>query len=194
MLGTLAALAEEVGRPDLRMVFTNAFWRELNEEIGRKLQIEVPRLHSHYKALLWLTLNGGQRSQTRVENFLKDEIARVAKERKRELTHEERQTLGSLTGGEEWRKDSGVQVFGQSTYRLAITFPGNEVSVMSNLLTCAETAKRMKISKGQLSKLINGKVPGVPPLKTARLGRRVLVREDTLERWLEEVESCNMDR
>jgi transcriptional regulator with XRE-family HTH domain len=101
MLGTLAALAEEVGRPDLRMVFTNAFWRELNEEIGRKLQIEVPRLHSYYKALLWLTLNGGQRSQTRVENFLKDEIARVLKERKRELTHEERHTLGSLTGGEE---------------------------------------------------------------------------------------------
>lgn len=65
------------------------------------------------------------------------------------------------------------------------------MSSMSNLLTCAETAKRIKISKGQLSKLINGKVPGVPPLKTARLGRRVLVREDTLERWLEEVESCN---
>jgi transcriptional regulator with XRE-family HTH domain len=98
MLGRLAALAEEVGRPDLRAVFTNAFWRELNEEIGRKLQIEVPRLHSHYKALLWLTLNGGQRSQTRVDSFLREEIARVAKERKRELSHEERQNLGSLAG------------------------------------------------------------------------------------------------
>lgn len=70
MLGKLAGLAEEVGRPDLRAVFTNAFWRELNEEIGRKLQIEVPRLHSHYKALLWLTLNGGQRSQARVDSLV----------------------------------------------------------------------------------------------------------------------------
>ena len=98
MLGKLAALAEEVGRPDLRVVFTNAFWRELSGEIERKLQIDVPRLHSHYKALLWLTLNGGHRSQARVDNFLKEEIARVTKERKRELTHEERQNLGSLAG------------------------------------------------------------------------------------------------
>ena len=98
MLGRLAALAEEVGRPDLRAVFTNAFWRELNAEIERKLQIEVPRLHMHYKALLWLTLNGGQRSQSRVDTFLKEEIGRVTKERKRDLTHEERQNLGSLAG------------------------------------------------------------------------------------------------
>ena len=98
MLGRLAALAEEVGRSDLRAVFTNAFWRELNEEIERKLQIEVPRLHLHYKALLWLTLNGGQRSQSRVDTFLKEEIGRVTRERKRDLTHEERQNLGSLSG------------------------------------------------------------------------------------------------
>lgn len=69
MLTKLAALADEVGRDDLRAVFTNAFWRELNEELERRLQIEVPRLHAHYKALLWLTLNGGQRCQDRVESF-----------------------------------------------------------------------------------------------------------------------------
>jgi transcriptional regulator with XRE-family HTH domain len=101
MLGKLAAIAEEVSRPDLRVVFTNAFWRELTEEIERKLQIEFPRLHSHYRALLWLTLNGGQRSQTRLDTYLREEIARVAKERKRELTTEERQNLGSLAGSEE---------------------------------------------------------------------------------------------
>ena len=81
-------------------MFTNAFWREFTEEIERKLQIEVPRLHSHYKALLWLTLNGGQRSQTRLDTFLREEIARVAKERKRGRTAEERQNLGSLAGSE----------------------------------------------------------------------------------------------
>jgi hypothetical protein len=101
MLGKLAALADEVGRPDLRVVFTDAFWRELNEEIESKLQIQIPRMRSHYKALLWLIVNGGPRSQSRMDIFLKEEIARVVKERKRELSHEERQHLGSLAGGKD---------------------------------------------------------------------------------------------
>jgi excisionase family DNA binding protein len=62
---------------------------------------------------------------------------------------------------------------------------------MTNILTCGEVAKRLRLSKGQLSKLINGKIAGVPRLKTARLGRRVVVREETLEQWLRELESCN---
>lgn len=62
---------------------------------------------------------------------------------------------------------------------------------MARILTCTEAAKRLTVSKGQFSKLINGKVAGVPRLKTARLGRRVLVREETLEQWLQEVEQCN---
>jgi excisionase family DNA binding protein len=69
---------------------------------------------------------------------------------------------------------------------------GKQDRIVSNILTCTETAERLKLSKGQLSKLINGKVPGVPRLKTARLGRRVLVREETLEQWLREVESCSV--
>ena len=94
MFAKLAALAGEVGRDDLRAVFTNAFWRELNEELERRLQIEVPRLHGHYKALLWLTLNGGQRCQDRINSFLRSEVARVVKERKRDLNREERESLG----------------------------------------------------------------------------------------------------
>jgi transcriptional regulator with XRE-family HTH domain len=96
MLAKLAALAEEVGRDDLRAVFTNAFWRELNEELERRLQIEIPRVHAHYKALLWLTLNGRQRCQDRIDAFLRSEIARVVKERKRDLNREERESLGAL--------------------------------------------------------------------------------------------------
>ena len=99
MLGRLAALADEVGRDDLRAVFTNAFWRELNEEIERRLQISVPRIHAHYKALLWLTLNGGQRCQDRIDACLRAEIARVIKKRKRDLTREERESLGFLVDG-----------------------------------------------------------------------------------------------
>jgi excisionase family DNA binding protein len=62
------------------------------------------------------------------------------------------------------------------------------------LLSFSDTAKRLKVSKAQFSKLINGKVPGIPPLKIARLGRRVLVREEALEQWLREVEACNAGR
>lgn len=98
VLSRLATIARDAKRPDLQLVFTNAFWRELNDQIGRKLKIEVPRVQAHYKALLWLTLNGGQRSQDRMDAFLKAEIARVAKERRRELDREERQSLGSLAG------------------------------------------------------------------------------------------------
>jgi transcriptional regulator with XRE-family HTH domain len=99
MLGRLSALADEAGRDDLRAVFTNAFWRELNEEIGRRLQIEIPRVHAHYKALLWLTLNGGQRCQNRIDACLRAEVARVIKERKRDLNREERESLGPLVEG-----------------------------------------------------------------------------------------------
>jgi excisionase family DNA binding protein len=65
---------------------------------------------------------------------------------------------------------------------------------MGAILTAEDAAKRLKVSKGQFSKLINGKIRGVPRLKFARLGRRVLVREETLDEWLREVEACNVAR
>jgi excisionase family DNA binding protein len=67
---------------------------------------------------------------------------------------------------------------------------------VNNVLTCGELAKRLKCSKSHVSKLINGKVKGVPPLKTARIGRRPLVIEATLEQWLRdrEAQPCNGDR
>jgi excisionase family DNA binding protein len=65
---------------------------------------------------------------------------------------------------------------------------------VGNLLSFAETAKRLKVSKAQLSKLINGKIPGLPRLKIARFGRRVLVREEVLDQWVQEVEACNAGR
>ncbi|HEX4164339.1 MAG TPA: helix-turn-helix domain-containing protein [Bryobacteraceae bacterium] len=64
---------------------------------------------------------------------------------------------------------------------------------VGNLLSFADTAQKLKVSKAQLSKLINGKVPGLPRLKIARLGRRVLVREEALAQWVQEVEACNAD-
>lgn len=52
------------------------------------------------------------------------------------------------------------------------------------LLTLAEVADLLRVSKAHISKLINGHVPGVPPLPAARLGRRVIIRKKSLEEWL----------
>lgn len=61
-------------------------------------------------------------------------------------------------------------------------------------LTPAEACERLRCSKGQLSKIINGKIKGVPPLKHLRLGRRVLIREEVFESWMGEVEKCSAGR
>jgi excisionase family DNA binding protein len=67
-------------------------------------------------------------------------------------------------------------------------------SANSTLLVCEEVAKRLRCSKGQLSKVIQGKIKSLPRLNVVRLGRRVLVREEALEQWIREVERCNADR
>jgi excisionase family DNA binding protein len=63
----------------------------------------------------------------------------------------------------------------------------------STVLTCEQVAKRLNCSRAQVSKLIHGKVKGAPRLKAAHLGRRPLVREESLEEWFREAEKCNGD-
>lgn len=64
---------------------------------------------------------------------------------------------------------------------------------MTQVLTSSEIAKRLRISKGQVSKLMNGKVKGVPPLKVIVVGRRKLVRGEAFEEWCREAEGCSAD-
>lgn len=59
-------------------------------------------------------------------------------------------------------------------------------------LTCDEVKRHLRCSKGHLSKIINGHVKGVPSLPVIRLGRRVIVQEQTFVNWIREVEAiCN---
>jgi len=58
-----------------------------------------------------------------------------------------------------------------------------------NVLTLGEASEFLRCSKAHLSNLANGKIPGVPPLKRVRIGRRVLFRKESLEQWLREVEA-----
>ena len=53
--------------------------------------------------------------------------------------------------------------------------------------TVAEVAFLLKCSKAHVHNLINGKVRDAPTLPSIRLGRRRLVRLDSLTQWL----SCN---
>ena len=55
----------------------------------------------------------------------------------------------------------------------------------SQVLTLKQAAQYLQISKAHLSNVINGKVAGVPPLRHARAGRRILIKRQWADEWLE---------
>lgn len=67
---------------------------------------------------------------------------------------------------------------------------------MNILLTREEAMTRLRLKPAHFSKMVNGKVKGLPPLRVVRIGRRQFFREETLIQWTIEVEggSCNADR
>jgi len=48
-----------------------------------------------------------------------------------------------------------------------------------------QAAEYLRLSKAHLSNVINGKVSVVPPLRHARIGRRILIRREWADEWLE---------
>lgn len=55
----------------------------------------------------------------------------------------------------------------------------------AQVLTLKEAAAYLRVSKGHASNVINGKVAGAPPLRHARIGRRIVIRLEWLDEWLE---------
>jgi excisionase family DNA binding protein len=55
----------------------------------------------------------------------------------------------------------------------------------SPVLTLKQTAAYLRISKAHLSNVINRKVAGVPPLRHAQIGRRILIKREWADEWLE---------
>lgn len=51
------------------------------------------------------------------------------------------------------------------------------------VLTVTEVAEHLRCSKAHVYKVIEGKIPGVSPLPAIFMGRRKLVRADSLELW-----------
>jgi excisionase family DNA binding protein len=52
------------------------------------------------------------------------------------------------------------------------------------VLTVPEVASLLRCSKAHVHNLINGKVGGAGPLPCVRLGRRRLIRRESLETWM----------
>ena len=55
----------------------------------------------------------------------------------------------------------------------------------SQVMTLKQTAEHLRISKAHLANVINGKVAGVPPLRHVRAGRRILIKREWADEWLE---------
>ena len=61
------------------------------------------------------------------------------------------------------------------------------------LLTQKEAAHQIRCSKTHLLNIIGGKVRDIPPLRIVRIGRRVLIRPDSLQSWIAEIEARNLE-
>lgn len=60
--------------------------------------------------------------------------------------------------------------------------------MMTALLTREETMARLRLKAAHFSKLVNGKIRGLPPLPCVQIGRRQLFREEAVQQWIIDVE------
>jgi len=75
---------------------------------------------------------------------------------------------------------AGTALFGGSDSR-----PGPREH---GVLTVIEVAAELRCSKAHVHHIIAGKLQGVPPLPVLRIGRRVLIRQESLRLWMLQVE------
>jgi excisionase family DNA binding protein len=53
------------------------------------------------------------------------------------------------------------------------------------VMSLRQAASYLQVSKAHLSNVINGKVIGVRPIRSFRVGRRILIKRDWIDAWLE---------
>jgi excisionase family DNA binding protein len=61
----------------------------------------------------------------------------------------------------------------------------NRAKAESSVLSLKQAGSYLQISKAHLSNVINGKVPGVKPVRFFRMGRRVLIKREWIDEWLD---------
>lgn len=59
---------------------------------------------------------------------------------------------------------------------------------LTDVLTVADVARLLRCSKAHVCKIINGQVKGAAPIPTIAVGRRKVVRRQSLIRWMTENE------
>ena len=76
---------------------------------------------------------------------------------------------------------------------LGIGPPRESPTLSGNIFNRKEARARLRLKPSHFSKVTNGKVRGLPKLACLRVGRLQFFREETLARWINEVEalSCN---
>ena len=55
----------------------------------------------------------------------------------------------------------------------------------TKVMTLKQAANYLRISKAHLSNVINHKVANVPALRHAQIGRRILIKREWADEWLE---------
>lgn len=64
--------------------------------------------------------------------------------------------------------------------------------IVDPILTAADVAKELRISKSHVHKLLRGEIADVTPLAHLSVGRRKIVPRSALERWKQENISSNI--
>ena len=59
------------------------------------------------------------------------------------------------------------------------------------LLTRTEAMDRLRLKASHFSKLVNGKIKGLPMLPVVQIGRRQLFRPEAVEQWIIDVEATH---
>ena len=60
-----------------------------------------------------------------------------------------------------------------------------DITGPSAVMSLKQAAAYVQVSKAHLSNVLNGKVVGDPPLRSFSIGRRVLIKREWLDEWLE---------
>ena len=63
---------------------------------------------------------------------------------------------------------------------------------MPEMLTMEAVARILQCSKAHVCNAVHGRLEGCTPIPAVRIGRRLLVSRETLDRWLAENESGNL--
>jgi hypothetical protein len=64
----------------------------------------------------------------------------------------------------------------------------NGASEQGRLQTRMETMDRLGLKASHFSKLVNGKIKGLPTLPMVKIGRRQLFRPESIEQWILDAE------